>query len=125
MRTTLIALIIFGTVSAWGSEDYRLYDKDLKKYKPIKMIDYKGRLVSEDCQKKTKMDCLALNPKPTKKAKANNVPLLGHPASDYCAQVNGKSRILFDKKNDQYDFCLFEDGSMTESWSLYNKRDKK
>lgn len=125
MRITLLIFLIFGTVAAFGAEEYRIYDKDLKKYMTVKMIDYKGRLVSDNCQKKSKMDCLALNPKATKKEKNSNVPLLGHPASDYCTQLNGKNRILFDIKNDQYDFCLFEDGSMTESWGLYKTRDKK
>ncbi|MCO4756053.1 MAG: DUF333 domain-containing protein [Bacteriovoracaceae bacterium] len=44
---------------------------------------------------------------------------LGDPASRYCKLTGGMSIILRDAKNRQYDFCKFKDGSMIDSWGLY------
>lgn len=56
--------------------------------------------------------------------KKPDIPLAGHPAAFYCGSAGGLNRILKDSKNNEYDFCEFKDGSMINSWHLYNKAKK-
>lgn len=41
-----------------------------------------------------------------------------HPASIGCERKGGESIILQDEKRNDYDYCLFKDGSMIDSWDL-------
>lgn len=56
--------------------------------------------------------------------KRPDVPLAGHPAAFFCGSAGGLNRILKDPKNKEYDFCEFKDGSMINSWHLYNRARK-
>lgn len=57
-------------------------------------------------------------------SKKPDVPLAGHPAAFYCGSAGGLNRIVKDSKNNEFDFCEFKDGSMINSWHLYNKSKK-
>ncbi len=64
---------------------------------------------------------LALKALKSKKPNLDSKKLIGNPASRNCTLLGGKSIILRDSKNRQYDFCRFQDESMIDSWSLYEK----
>ncbi|GEM_PF-655587 len=86
-----------------------------------------GVEVSKGClNKKGKQPACDAYKALSKKAspKSANVPLAGHPAAFYCGSAGGLNRILKDSKNNEYDFCEFKDGSMINSWHLYNKAKK-
>ena len=49
----------------------------------------------------------------------SKIPLAGDPAAKYCWDVGAKNRILKSADNKQYDYCVFNDGSMIDAWDLY------
>lgn len=53
------------------------------------------------------------------KVQETKAPFVGNPGANYCWDVGAKNRVLKDEKNNQYDFCVFEDGSMIDAWDLY------
>lgn len=96
--------------------------------KDVKTQTIDGAMFSQGCAQK---DCLAwktyqspkmvnLQEELKKGLKKKNE--YGHPASKFCSLQEGKNLILRDEKNRQYDFCQFKDGSMVESWGLYDRR---
>ncbi|MEN0060262.1 MAG: DUF333 domain-containing protein [Bdellovibrio sp.] len=85
-------------------------------------IQKQGKVrVDAVCSKKLSK-CTALQVANGKRfpASPHKGPLFGNPASSYCWDVGGKSRILKDEKNNQYDYCVFNDGSMVDAWDLYS-----
>ena len=92
--------------------------------KDVKTQTIDGTLFSQGCAKK---NCLAWknyqNPKKVNlQEELMKGKEYGHPASKFCSLQEGKNLILRDEKNRQYDFCHFKDGSMVESWGLYDRR---
>ncbi|WP_295900349.1 DUF333 domain-containing protein [uncultured Bdellovibrio sp.] len=53
------------------------------------------------------------------KVQQTKAPFTGNPGANYCWDVGAKNRVLKDDKNNQYDFCVFDDGSMVDAWDLY------
>lgn len=84
--------------------------------KKIKLIRIKGEVLgTESCSKPCKA-LEVLNKKIQPKAVDSKSPLVGNPASKFCASVDGKVRILRDEKGNEYDFCEFADKSMFDTW---------
>lgn len=78
--------------------------------------------LNDKCSKLIPRKCEALIAASKKStASTPKTDLTGHPASRYCHDKNGVARILISDDNKQYDFCLFSDGSMIDSWDLYYK----
>lgn len=50
--------------------------------------------------------------------------LAGHPASKMCKTYGGQSIILKDEEKNEYDYCLFSDASMIDSWDLKNFKER-
>lgn len=112
-----------------GAADLGLkyYDSSTKKYRPAEVFEKEGVTLSKSCLKSGKMKCQAwdavLNrrtPTPTP-----GVGVIGNPAARYCHDHNANNRIVLDAKKNEYDYCVFSDGSMIDSWSLYYKHFKK
>ena len=91
-----------------------------KTYDRLKFTQIEEVYVNDVCVKNKK--CLALVALKTKKTlPPSNTGLAGNPASTYCTTQNGVPRILKDDKRNEYDFCLFKDGSLADSWEMYSK----
>lgn len=76
--------------------------------------------VNDMCYRKVST-CKALKVSKTspKSARQKKNTLAGNPGANYCWDLGAKNRILKDDQNNQYDFCVFEDGSMVDAWNLY------
>lgn len=91
-----------------------------KKYVEIKTRELEGLQLTTDCFKSAKPKCDSLAATTKKIAMSDSkIPLTGHPAARLCLDYDGLNRILISKDKDQYDFCLFKDGSMINAWDLY------
>jgi putative hemolysin len=91
-----------------------------KSYDKIQVTQIEKLWVNDICVKNKK--CQALETAKTKKEMpVNNTGLAGNPASTYCLANKGVPRILKDEKRQEYDYCIFKDGSLVDSWDLYSK----
>ncbi|WP_413581998.1 DUF333 domain-containing protein [Bdellovibrio sp. HCB288] len=120
-----ISAFVLGTLmfaaGAHADQTLKYYNND--KYEQIKFKTYEKANINEACFKGGKPSCKAWTVF-TGKAKTptkNPTPLAGNPAALYCWDVGAKNRILKAQNNDQYDACVFDDGSMIDSWDLYYK----
>lgn len=103
----------------FGADQFRIW-KD-GKFRSIDIYSKDNTQFGKKCSQNPK-SCLAFKAykiKPINVTKDNE--LAGHPASDHCEAIGGKVYILEDNKRAQYNFCEFSDGSMIDSWSLYNQ----
>jgi putative hemolysin len=95
------------------------YTNENGKTKKIAIIDFNGFSVNDVCANKLN-NCQALLA--TKLVRSisslDTKRLVGHPASKMCFAKGGSSIILKDPKRNEYDYCLFPDGSMIDSWQL-------
>nr|BFD57967.1 hypothetical protein CKG001_00740 [Bdellovibrio sp. CKG001] len=105
----------------------RYYDSIKKTYKPLQVIEKDGVTISKSCLKSGKMKCQAWDAVLNKKAltPTPGVGVVGNPAARYCHDYNANNLIVLDAKKNEYDYCVFSDGSMIDSWSLYYKHFKK
>ncbi len=114
-------ILVFSVSSAHADQTLKYFNND--KYSDVKIKTYEKANLTESCFKGGKPNCKAwttFNAKaktPTK----NPTPLAGNPAALYCWDVGAKNRILKAQNGDQYDFCVFDDNSMVDSWDLYYK----
>lgn len=119
----ILLLLLATTLCASTSYGESLKVAKNGKYESIQVIKYQTFNITSDCAKNK---CLALEA--TKKkvvTKVSRVPLLGNPASTYCKSAGGVSRILIGQDKKQYDYCMFQDESMIDSWDLYYKHNPK
>ena len=112
MKYYLILLIL--TINSAMAKT--LYLPSSKKSVPIEILTKDNVKINSLCLKLDKK-CKALM---ATKLKINKVKHQdgSHPASVGCEQKGGESIILQDDKRNDYDFCLFKDGSMIDSWDL-------
>ncbi|MFM6929617.1 MAG: DUF333 domain-containing protein [Bdellovibrio sp.] len=91
------------------------------KYEQIKMTEVQKSRFSINCIKNGKPSCDAWTvfSGKSKPESQNKTPLAGDPAAKYCWDVGSKNRILKSADNKQYDYCVFNDGSMVDAWDLY------
>lgn len=121
MKTFSLFVLISFSSHAFAAEGLRIYDG--KDYKNLAIKDYQGMSFTEECLQKIPPTCDAYKATLTQviEIKKSPIPLLGHPAARYCLDAGGENRIVKGGKNEQYDYCLFKDGSMIDSWHLYYK----
>ena len=74
-----------------------------------------------NCSTKAKCKALAVAKGKPFKAEESTGPSYHNAGASYCWDVGAKNRILKDAKNNEYDFCVFDDGSMIDAWNLYSK----
>ena len=84
--------------------------------------------VNSECIK-NQQDCLNLLKVPTTSTSVNKIikqdkQVRGNPASDFCNFKEGKSEILRDQKNNEYDYCLLSDKYLVDSWDFYTQNKK-
>ncbi|HEX7674569.1 MAG TPA: DUF333 domain-containing protein [Bdellovibrio sp.] len=114
-------LISLFSTSAFAQTSLKLFENE--KYKDIKITEFQKVHLGSDCIKSGKPNCQAwatYSGKPKENTKANT-PLAGDPAAHYCWDVGAKNRILKSSDNKEYDYCIFDDGSMIDAWDLYYK----
>lgn len=86
----------------------------------IELTSYKGAQVSKSCA--PKFECLAAKAKDV--TTVTGKPAIGplgkviNPESTRCHQANGKSLIASDNNSNQFNVCLFDDGSLILSSAL-------
>ncbi len=77
---------------------------------------------SENCFKANKPNCeaykMSLEKFPVPPPKNE---FIVNPAASYCESMSGKNKIVLNSKKQEYDYCLFADGSMTDSWAVFLK----
>lgn len=105
------------------AQQYRMFSEKKKSYDLVAIVGHNGVSISQSCLKKTKKSCDALKALQSKVdlAQTPGVGVIGNPAARYCLANNALNRILLDSKGAEYDFCLFNDGSLVDAWDLYNK----
>ncbi|MFV3407676.1 DUF333 domain-containing protein [Bdellovibrio bacteriovorus] len=127
--TLLVLFLVLMTVNAGAApvRKLKMFTPETKKYVVVSVLDYQGLTLSESCLKNGKMNCDAWKAAQTKLdvAKTPNVGVIGNPAARYCLSHKALNRILLDAKKAEYDYCVFPDGSVIDSWTLYNKHFSK
>lgn len=90
-------------------------------YTNVEIVNIANLKVNEFCRSKAKCKAVIVaNGKPFK-AERSSGPVYHNAGASYCWDVGAKNRILKDAKNNEYDFCVFDDGSMIDAWNLYSK----
>lgn len=124
LRTVLgISIVLISLNAAAEVYTMALPEKKIK----IETQSHSGIEVTKSCfPKKSKVPkCDAYNALSEKvTVQKPDMPLAGHPAAFYCGSAGGHNRILKDSENNEYDFCEFKDGTMINSWNLYNRAKK-
>ncbi len=129
MKVTFFLIFIFlslanaaphPAVPALKSDEYAVFTDEA--YKIFKTKKYEEFELDMSCFKKAKPDCVAYTMAQVKPKK----PVFKHEsinniAAIHCADISGKNLIALDSKKREYNFCLFKDGSMLNSWSAYFK----
>lgn len=126
MRILLsLSILLVSGIAIADDVQLKLYSPTKKTYEKITITNINGLKISKGCLN-SKQKCGAQvavdNPK---KLSESNIGLTGNPAARYCQSYSAVSRILKNEKNQEYDFCVFPDGSMIDAWSLYGKHHKE
>ncbi|KHD88562.1 MAG: hypothetical protein OM95_08645 [Bdellovibrio sp. ArHS] len=125
MKLLILLYCLVLSFSAYAENiSLKMYSSKTKKYEEVKIFTQDGLKISSNCIKKGKPDCEALRVGLGSAKEKPQGPVLGNPAARYCAAFNAGNRILKDEKNNEYDYCVFSDGSMIDSWSLYYRHHK-
>jgi|GEM_PF-3558438 len=110
----------YATVPSLKKGEYAVFIED--SYKVFKTKKFEDFELETSCFKNEKPKCDAysfaqVKPKPItlKHEGLNNF------AAIHCSEITGKNLIAFDDERKEYNFCLFRDGSMVNSWSVYFK----
>jgi putative hemolysin len=115
-----IAAIFFSFICYAQPDSLMTYEDNKQVSITIKVHD--GIHYSGDCLKTTKIKCDAFEATKSKvTASSPKSGTVGHPAARYCHDKGGANRILTSKENKQYDYCIFKDGSLVDSWELFYK----
>lgn len=102
------------------NDEYAVFIND--KYRIFKTKTYEELELDSSCFKNSIPNCEAYKLSQLK----TKGPVLKHEsmnnfAAVHCADINGKNLIALDKDRNEYNFCLFKDGSMVNAWSMYLK----
>lgn len=115
-------IMIFSMVmwASWAGADLKVFDG--KSYQPLKVQEFQQLKLSMNCFKGKTPQCEAWKASRKRVARTNLPQALGgNPAARYCLDAGGENRIAKTDAGQEYDYCLFKDGSLVESWGLYNK----
>ena len=86
--------------------------------KKVELIKIDGIYFSKNCEEKTCEAFKSLSKKVDFKIQSK---IRRHPASLTCFNLGGKNILLRDEKKNEWDFCIFKDQSMINSWALHKK----
>ena len=103
------------------------FTRYLEKHTPsiIKIFNKDNLHINENCFKNF-IECKNYFQKNanSKKMITKTSNLIGHPAGQFCINSNGTPEIFYDVKNNQYDFCNFNEKYIVDSWDFYNRFNK-
>lgn len=116
-----ILFITFVISNALHAEVFT-HQYERNKSESIEIVTVDGMQVSQSCSN-DKKNCWA-SFKNIKFKKRKKTKLLGNPASIFCNDIKGESRIFKDSKNNEYDFCKFKKDFYVDSWDLYKRFNK-
>ena len=91
------------------------------KYTNVNIVQVGDLKVNELCRNLSNCKAIAIAKGKPIQAKESTGSTFFNASSSYCWDVGAKARILKDAKNNEYDFCVFSDGSMIDAWNLYSK----
>lgn len=91
------------------------------KYTNVNIVQIGDLKVNEICKRKKNCKAVTVATGQPIKARGSTGPTYFHAGASYCWDVGAKNRILKDAQNNEYDFCVFDDGSMIDAWNLYGK----
>jgi hypothetical protein len=115
---------LFCLLSLESQAEIMMLKTDQISVKKIEIKKLESFHVNDDCIKEKKK-CLALLNIPKKNILLKgNFNLAGNPASLFCREQSGKSEILYDSKNNEYDYCVLNNKYFVDSWDFYNKNQK-
>ena len=115
-RIIFIAFLLIAQSAIAADLYYWLQDSQ---YAQVKIVEIDGLKVNGFCKKNKK--CQAIESTKNKVTFTTKKGQVGHPYSQACKKVNGRGVFLKDKKMNQYDYCLFQDGSLISSRDLHAK----
>ena len=118
----LIAIILFSSTAI--AEDFTRY---LEKNIPtkIQILEKEKMHVNDNCFNNFETCTQFLKKTANNKiSKGNKHNLTGHPAGAFCTNSQGMPEIFFDVKNNQYDFCNFNEKYIVDAWDFYNRFNK-
>lgn len=118
MKTLLLLVISLSSFAA--NSDLKLKYFTNNSYILVTTKKIGAFQVNDLCQKNSSCKALQIAKGKPFKIQPTKAPFLGNPAANYCWDAGAKNRILKDEKNNQYDYCVFDDGSMIDAWNLYS-----
>ncbi len=106
------------------ADEFAIFDKD--HYRTFSTFQVDGLTLDKSCQAKSgKPSCEAYKKALNSPVPNKNGAFIGSPASQLCADFGGNNLIAFNHKKQEYNFCEFPDGSLVNSWSMYDLRNGK
>jgi hypothetical protein len=117
---TIVSTMVFSLISNASEFKLKKFDVKLDKDVDVTVVELGKNRLSKSCLKSGNQ-CLAILAL-KKKVSEPSPPteLLGHPAARYCQSHDATNLIFIDQKKNEFDYCLFKDGSFINSWDLYN-----
>lgn len=101
-------------------DEYAIFIED--KYHIFKTKEFEKIELTEGCLKSATPKCQAYEFAQIKpKNLSVKYPGFNNFSAIHCDAVGGKNLLALDDKNNHYNFCRFDDGSMANSWSMYYK----
>lgn len=118
MKIILFFFLFFQTF-ALLAEEFTFHLSKTKSTK-ISIQRLNGIQVNAECLKEKKACLKIIDAAKKRKAdmKKNKEGAFGNPASLNCEAHQGDPEILTDKKNNEYDYCLFDNKFLLDSWDL-------
>lgn len=115
----IIAFVIFGSAHA-AESDLKLKYFVNNAYTSVQTQKVGTFRVNDVCSKNPKCKALTVGRGKPVQIQKTKAAFVGNSGANYCWDVGAKNRILKDEKNNQYDYCVFEDGSMIDAWDLFS-----
>ncbi|WP_413612888.1 DUF333 domain-containing protein [Bdellovibrio sp. HCB-110] len=115
----IISLIFLSSLAFTAGTDLKLKYFVNNAYTQVQTQKIGNFRINDLCVKKQNCKAMLVAKGKPFKVQETKAPFVGNPGANYCWDVGAKNRVLKDEKNNQYDFCVFEDGSMIDAWDLY------
>lgn len=112
-RNIIIFFLLASTYLSVAYGNYRYFNKGT--YESVTIVKVDNLKVNEMYRLKNKCQALTIAKGKPHKAESSSGPVYHNAGASYCWDVGAKNRILKDAKNNEYDFCVFEDGFMIDA----------
>ncbi len=117
MKNLILISLLSLTANSFAKEFALDTGEKIIKYNIVKVNNIS---VDDKCAKDIQkcMAYKAVKKKAKIPAKSETATLIGHPASKKCLNKGGAPLVLTDKLNNEYDFCIFKDKTLVNSWDI-------